>query len=43
MKDNAIYVVFSATPTGMGKLIRTATHHSYNHVSLSLDKDIERM
>lgn len=43
MKDNAIYVVFSATPTGMGKLIRTATRHSYNHVSLSLDKDIERM
>lgn len=41
--DNAIYVVFSATPTGMGRLIRLATRHSYNHVSLSLTQDIQKL
>lgn len=41
--DNAIYIVFSATPTGMGRLIRFATRHRYNHVSLSLSGDIRRM
>ena len=41
--DNAIYIVFSATPTGMGKLIRGITGHRYNHVSLSLSRDIHKM
>lgn len=41
--DNAVYIVFSATPTGMGRLIRTATGHRYNHVSLSLSRDIRNM
>ena len=41
--DNAIYIVFSATPTGMGRVIRVATRHSYNHVSLSLSRDIQKL
>ena len=41
--DNAIYIIFSATPTGMGRLIRKATRNRYNHVSLSLSRDIRKM
>lgn len=41
--DNAVYIVFSATPTGMGSLIRRATRNRYNHVSLSLSRDICKM
>lgn len=41
--DNAIYIVFSATPTGMGSVIRKATRNRYNHVSLSLSRDIHKM
>ena len=41
--DNAIYIVFSATPTGIGSLIRKATRNRYNHVSLSLSRDIRKM
>jgi len=41
--DSVVYVVFSATPTRMGQLIRFATGHPYNHVSLSLSGDIQRM
>lgn len=41
--DNAVYIVFSATPTGMGSLIRKATRNRYNHVSLSLSRDIRKM
>ena len=41
--DNAVYIVFSATPTGMGRLIRKATRNRYNHVSLSLSRDICKM
>ena len=41
--ENTIYIVFSATPTGMGKLIRGATRNRYNHVSLSLSRDICKM
>lgn len=41
--DNAIYIVFSATPTRMGRLIRLATGRRYNHVSLSLEEDIRQM
>ncbi len=38
-----LYVVFSATPTGMGRLIRLATGHPWNHVSLSLDPNLETL
>lgn len=41
--DNAIYIVFSATPTHMGQMIRLATGHRYNHVSLSLEGDLRQM
>lgn len=41
--DNAIYIVFSATPTGMGSIIRKATRNRYNHVSISLSRDIRKM
>ena len=41
--DNAVYIVFSATPTGTGRLIRKATRNQYNHVSLSLNRDIRKM
>lgn len=41
--DNAIYIVFSATPTKMGRMIRLATRHGYNHVSLSLSSDIQNL
>ena len=41
--DNVIYIVFSATPTGMGKVIRGATRNQYNHVSLSFQEDIGKM
>ena len=41
--DNAVYIVFSATPTGMGRIIRKATRNRYNHVSLSLSRDIRKM
>ncbi|MCI9293853.1 MAG: hypothetical protein HFF48_01355 [Lawsonibacter sp.] len=41
--DHAVYIVFSATPTGMGRLIRGATRNRYNHVSLSLSRDICKM
>lgn len=38
-----IYVVFSSTPTFMGKLIRTVTGVSYNHVSVALDNTFKTM
>jgi len=41
--DQAVYIVFSATHTGMGRFIRLVTRHPYNHVSVSLDRDIQRM
>lgn len=41
--DCAVYIVFSATPTGMGRLIRVATRNPYNHVSFSFQPDIGSM
>ena len=41
--DCAIYVVFSSTPTGMGRMIRLVTRHNFNHVSLSLTQDIQKL
>lgn len=41
--NDGIYVVFSATPSKMGRLIRLATRNSYNHVSISFDADIHQL
>lgn len=39
----SVYIVFSATPYKMGKLIRTVLHNQYNHISLSFDKNLSTM
>lgn len=39
----SVYIVFSATPYKMGKMIRTVLHNRYNHISLSFDKDLSTM
>lgn len=39
----SIYIVFSATPYKMGKMIRTVLHNRYNHISLSFDKELSTM
>lgn len=39
----SIYIVFSATPYKMGKMIRTVLRSRYNHISLSFDKDLSTM
>lgn len=39
----AVYIVFSATPYKMGRLIRTVLHNEYNHVSLAFDEDLSTM
>lgn len=41
--DHTVYIVFSATQTGMGRLIRAATRSQYNHVSFSFEPDIRSM
>lgn len=38
-----IYIVFSATPYGMGRLIRTVLRNRYNHVALAFDEDLSVM
>ncbi len=38
-----LYVLFSATPYKMGMFIRTVTCSTYNHVSLSLDPQLEEL
>ena len=35
-----LYVMFSHTNTGMGRMIRAVTGSSYNHVSISLRPDL---
>ena len=42
-KDRYIYIAFFGTPTGMGQFIRTVTGHRYNHVSLSLYRDLRML
>lgn len=37
--ERMIYVMFSSTPSRVGKIIRTLTKHPYNHVSLCLDAE----
>ena len=43
MDQQYIYVVFSSTPYKMGKLIRRVTGGTYNHISISLDKELTQM
>lgn len=43
MEQKYVYVVFSATPYKIGKMIRTLTHEPYNHVSIALDEELDRM
>ena len=38
-----LYVILSRTTTGAGKLIRSCTHSYYNHVSMTLDKDLSNI
>ena len=38
-----LYIVFSSTSSGIGQFIRRVTRHTYNHVSLSLDKNLSVM
>ena len=38
-----LYVVFSATPYRMGKLIRFVTREPYNHVAISTEASLTRM
>lgn len=43
MDQQYIYIVFSSTPYKMGKLIRCVTGEQYNHVSISLDRELTKM
>ncbi|MBQ8797260.1 MAG: hypothetical protein IJZ56_03600 [Oscillospiraceae bacterium] len=43
MEKHYIYIVFSSTPYKIGKLIRRVTRETYNHISISLDKDLTQM
>ena len=43
MEQNYVYVVFSATPYKIGKMIRTLTREPYNHISIALDEDLKQM
>lgn len=43
MGQHYIYIVFSSTPYKVGKLIRRITGEEFNHVSISLDKDLTQM
>lgn len=38
-----IYIVFSATPYRMGRMIRTVLRNRYNHISLAFDEDLSTM
>ena len=38
-----IYVIFSATPYRIGRIIRSVTTANYNHVSIALDEDFTQM
>lgn len=43
MEQKYIYVVFSSTPYKVGKMIRRVTGETYNHVSISLDRELTKM
>lgn len=38
-----VYIVFSATPYRMGRVIRTVLHNTYNHVAIAFDEDLSTM
>lgn len=38
-----IYIVFSATPNRVGKLVRRVTKEEFNHASIALDENLTRM
>ena len=38
-----IYIVFSATPYRMGRMIRAVLRNTYNHVALAFDEDLSTM
>ena len=41
--ERYVYVVFSSTPYRIGKAIRGITRQKYNHVSISLNRDLTQM
>lgn len=41
--DKHVYVIFSATPYKIGRLIRRFTGETYNHVSIALDGELQQM
>lgn len=45
MEENTeyLYVVFSATPYRMGRMIRFVTREPYNHVAITTEKDLHRL
>lgn len=43
MESKYLYIIFSATPYRLGRLIRHCTGEEYNHVSISLSKTLEPM
>lgn len=38
-----LYILFSATPYRMGKMIRFVTGEPYNHVSIAMDRDLRTL
>lgn len=42
-KSQEIYVVISQTGTLFSRVLKLVTHYPYNHVSISLDKDLKLM
>lgn len=43
MKNPAVYIVFSSTPSRIGKLIRSFTGEDFNHVSIALNPELTQM
>ena len=43
MNEAYIYIVFSATPYRIGKIIRRVTKETYNHISIALDAELCEM
>ena len=43
MTDKQIYIIITHTPSVVSKIIRKFTHTPYNHVSVSLDAELDRM
>ncbi len=37
-----IYIIFSKTPSKLGKFIRTVTRSKYNHISIALDENFSK-